>query len=222
VSVPDFHDLRSVAIHEAAHAVAASRLAIPVRKVELVSDGDRFDGFTHADVARAGLVDWVATLMAARIAERTILGYEVTQRHHAGSDEEQITEAIARTTRSQQVTAMAEQKARRLVTSHRPAIVGLAGALLDRALAAGGPWESFAISVFGDELAALLGGSETALLLRRAVGLATGHDLSDHVGVVTRVSVVAVPEPDAVPTKVRADADEVHQRAEKPVHLGDV
>lgn len=61
------------------------------------------------------------------------------------------------------------KKARRLVMAHRPAIVGLAGALLDRALAAGGPWEAFAISIGGDELIALLGGNETALLLRRAV-----------------------------------------------------
>lgn len=169
MSVPDFNDLRSIATHESAHAVAAARLAITVRKVEIVSDGDLLDGFTHADVARAGLVDWVATVMAGRIAERTILGYQAAQRFHAGSDEERIADAIAKTTRSQQVRAMAEQRARRLVMAHRPAIIGLAGALLDRALAAGGPWEAFEISVGGDELIALLGGSETALLLRRAV-----------------------------------------------------
>lgn len=161
--------LRNVVIHEAAHTIAASRLAIPVTKVEIVSDGYRIDGFTYADVARAGLVDWVATLLAGRTAERTILGYEAAQRTHAGSDEAQITEAIAQATHTQLVTAMAEQKARRLVTSHRPAIVGLAGALLDRALAAGGPWEPFEISVGGDELLTLLGENETALLLRRAV-----------------------------------------------------
>jgi len=139
-----------------------------VRKVEIVSDGDLLDGFTYADVVRAGLVDWVATVMAGRIAERTILGYEAAQRFHAGSDEERIADAIAKTTRNQQVRAMADQKARRLVTSHRPAIIGLAGALLDRALAAGGPVEAFAISVSDDELATLLGGDETALL-RRAI-----------------------------------------------------
>jgi hypothetical protein len=136
--------------------------------VEIRGDGSRFDGITTADVTRAGLVDWVATLMAGRIAERTILGYEAAQRPHAGSDEEQIIEAIARTTRSQQVIAMAEQKARMLVRAHRPSILSLAGALLDRAVAAGGPLGPFEISVFGDDLAGLLGGSETALL-RRAV-----------------------------------------------------
>jgi hypothetical protein len=169
VSVPDLHDLRSVAIHESAHAIAAARLAIPVRKVEVLGDGVRIDGFTYADVKRARLVDWVATLKAGRIGERAILGYELAQRTHSGSDEEQISEVIARTTRSQQVTAMAEQKARRLVLAHRPAIIAVGGALLDRALAAGGPWEPFEISLGGDELIALLGGNETALLLRRAV-----------------------------------------------------
>jgi len=161
--------LRAAVTHEAGHFVAANFLAIPVTKVEILGDGDHVDGFTSADVARAGLVDWVATLMAGRIAEKTILGYLGAQRPHAGSDEEQIAEAIARTTRSQQVTAMAEQRARMLVRAHRPAIVAVGIALLDRALAAGGPWAPFEISVSGEELAELLGGSDTALLLRRAV-----------------------------------------------------
>src|SRR5258708_6523812 len=164
----DFQDLRSVVIHESAHAVVASRLAIPVAKVEIVSDGDRLDGFTHAEVTRVGLVDWVATLMAGRVAERVVLGYKSAQRTHPGSDEEQIIEAIARTTRTQQITAMAGQKARMLVRAHRPALIALAGTLLDRGVAAGGPLGAFEISVGGDELAALLGGWETALL-RRAV-----------------------------------------------------
>jgi hypothetical protein len=161
--------LRSVVIHEAAHCIVAARLGLRVVRVEIVSDANRPDGFTYTDVARATVVDWVATAMAGRIAERSILGYEVVQRSHTGSDEAQIAEAIARTTRSQQVLVVAEQKARRLVMAHRPAIIGMAGALFDRALAAGGPWEAFAISISDDELAELLGGSDTALLLRRAV-----------------------------------------------------
>lgn len=166
--MPDLRDLRSIAIHESAHAIVAARLAIPVTKVEIVSDGDLLDGFTHTNATRAGLVDWVATLMAGKAAERWLLGHEAASRPHDGSDSERIVKAVARATRSQQVTVMAEQKARMLVTSHRPAIFGLAGALLDRALAAGGPLDAFTIAVFGDELAVLLGGDETALL-RRAV-----------------------------------------------------
>jgi hypothetical protein len=168
VPVVGFHELRSIVIHEAAHCIAASRLAIPVAKVEIVSDGELLDGFTHAEIARAGLVDWVATVMAGKFAEQAILGYRMQSRPHAGSDEERIADAIARTTRSQQVRAMADQKAAMLIRAHRPAIINLAGTLLGRALAAGAPVDAFEISVFGEELAALLGGSET-LLLRRAV-----------------------------------------------------
>jgi hypothetical protein len=63
---------------------------------------------------------------------------------------------------------MAEQKARRLIMVHRAMVLAVAGGLLDRALAAGGPWDAFEISVSGDELETLLGGDESALLLRRS------------------------------------------------------
>lgn len=162
--------LRATAIHEAGHAIAASRLAIPVIKVEILSDTSRMIGGTDIDLTRARLVDFVAFLLSGNIAERAILGYETPEEErHPCSDAAQIIDAIAKTMHNQQIRAMADQKARRLVIAHRPAIVGLAGALLDRALAAGGPWEPFEVSVSGDELAALLGGDETVLLLRRAV-----------------------------------------------------
>jgi len=157
--------LRATAIHEAGHAIAASRLAIPVTKVEILSDTDRMVGGTDIDLTRVRLVDWVAFLLSGNIAERAILGYETPEeKRHPCSDAAQIINAIAKTMRNQQIRAMADQKARRLVMAHRPAILGLAGALLDRALAAGGPWAPFEISVSGDDLIALLGGDELAIL----------------------------------------------------------
>jgi ATP-dependent Zn protease len=77
-AVIEMEQLHTAVVHEAGHAALASRLAIAVMQVRIAGDGVRCDGFTHANVARAGLVDWVATLMAGRIAERTILGYEAT------------------------------------------------------------------------------------------------------------------------------------------------
>jgi hypothetical protein len=168
VAVPDFHDLCSISIHEAGHCTVAARLGLPVTKIEIIGRGDLLDGYTHADATRAGLVNWIAVLLAGNFAEEALLGYRAASRPHAGNDEERIADAITRTTHSQQVKAMAEQKSRMMVRSHRPTIAALAGALLDRALGAGAPWEPFEISISGDELAILLGATETALLLRRA------------------------------------------------------
>jgi hypothetical protein len=140
---------------------------LDVKKVELVGSDAGLDGYSHVDHSRARLADWITVLLAGRIAEDVIIGAQATMRPHMNSDAERIAQAMAQATPGQRV--MAESKARQIVRSHSRPISGLAAALVDRILMTCDLSQPFEISVGGDELVELLGGSAVVAILRSAI-----------------------------------------------------
>jgi hypothetical protein len=105
-------------------------------------------------------------LLAGLAAEREILGHEINSRPHDGSDATRISDALGRVDQRQRALLMttARQQARRTVVAHRPTILKLAGVLFDMAARTGDPSDSLDVSIGGDELVTLLGGSAVAIL----------------------------------------------------------
>ena len=168
---PDVSILRSIAAHEAGHCVAAVKLGMLVRKIEIIATPDGLDGYSHVDHEHSRLIDYVAMILSGAAAESNVMGFKAASRPHSNSDDQRISEAIAKVGHSQRalLMAMATQKAQRLVRTHRPTVLTLAGALFERCVRTGQNWDALEVTLTSDELIELLGGDETALLLRRAV-----------------------------------------------------
>jgi ATP-dependent Zn protease len=163
-------DLSSIAVHEAGHAVTASRLGLPVISIEIRGGSDGLDGWCKVDYSRARPSAWVTVLMAGWAAEEVIIGARAESRPHVGSDTDVIADALTKVTPGQRwaLIATATQHARRMVQSHRNAIVGLAQLLLDNAAMTGSAWDTVDIHIYGERLFEALGGAATAIL-RKAI-----------------------------------------------------
>jgi hypothetical protein len=160
-------DAWDVAVHEAGHTVTADRRALPVLRVQLRGSAAGFEGYTSVrDHDRARVSDWLATLLAGKASERAILGYEIVSRPHDSSDATRVAEALAKVRPDQRalLMTMARQQATRSVRAYRPMILKLAAALCDMAAMTGDPSDELDVSIDGDELLALLGGSAVAIL----------------------------------------------------------
>ncbi len=161
--------LRSIVAHEAGHCVAAVKLGMPVRKIEIVAVPDGLDGYSHVAIEHARLIDYVVMILSGAAAEHDVMRFKADSRPHSYSDGQRISDAIAKVGQGQQAWFMASatQQARRLVRVHRPTVLALAGVLFEKCVRAGQPWDALEVTLESDELADALG--DTALLLRRAV-----------------------------------------------------
>lgn len=156
-----FHDqdLWPVAVHEAAHLVAGWMLGLEIRGVEIHDEG----GHSHITFSRGRLRDYLVTLLAGEVAEEEVFGRQVLPRVHAGSDRERLYLAVARAgPAGQQELFVARQKVKKLVHTHRGAIIRLATELLAIATDAG-------LVMDGERLAGLLDADGSAILRRAAV-----------------------------------------------------
>jgi hypothetical protein len=161
--------LRSIAVHEAGHCVAATKLGMRVRHIAINGGIAGIDGFSFIDHDHARLNDYLVMLLSGAAAERDVMGYKTASRPHSYSDGQQISEAITQVGQPQRtlLIAAATQQAQRLVRAHRPTVLAVAGLLFEKGAGAGQPWDALEVRLYGDELDAAMG--DTALLLRRAV-----------------------------------------------------
>lgn len=159
-------DLRSIAVHEAGHAVVGARLGLPVISIDIRCGGDGLDGWCKVDYSRARPSGWLTVLMAGWAAEEAITGARMASRPHLGSDEDEIAEALAKVSPGQRqlLVATATQQSKRMVREHRGAIAGLAQVLLETAAMTGTAWDNVNIRVDGERLFEALGGAATAIL----------------------------------------------------------
>jgi hypothetical protein len=155
-------NLWPIFVHESAHVLCAHRLGLVVKRIEVtIADGSTFVDFVNYD--HASLSNYFTVLLAGETAEVEVFGRHVLPRVHAGSDRERLYRLVAKAgPLGQQELFIARQKVKRLVRTHRGAIVRLASELLATATADG-------VVVEGPRLAALLDVDGAGILHRAAV-----------------------------------------------------
>lgn len=156
-------DFSFVLTHESGHLIAAHRIGLLVKKIEITVEGERVDGYSHIDLDGGRLVDQLAVLLAGEETEQQVFGRHVLPRVHANSDRSRLyLEVVRAGPQGQQALVIARQKIAKLVRVHRRSIIRLANELLALATDAG-------VAVEGQQLDELLDADGSAILRRAAV-----------------------------------------------------